>query len=173
MATPQFFFRHALMPTSSQFISVMVFVVPCSSLEMSWGNRATLPSVAGVPLQLSGSILHQGRWWQVVEELDMEGCIPISYPQWSCYHDSVPWVVMVVIQSTIQWHLLANVYPSAKCTQSCRHPLPLHITWSLHPSLVDALADVHRRSHNFPLIHPWKSYWPDAGWSSNHYLLVA
>ena len=47
-----------------------------------------------------------------------------------------------------------DIYPSAKCMRSCRHPLPLHITWSLHPSSVDALADVHGRSHSFLLIHP-------------------
>ena len=44
--------------------------------------------------------------------------------------------------------------PSAKCMWSCRHPLPLHITWSLHPSSVDALVDIHGKSHNLPLIHP-------------------
>ena len=122
---------------------------------MHWGNKATLLSAAGVPLQLSGSILSQGRWWQVIEELDMEHHIPISYPQWSCYCNSVLWVVMVVIQSTIWWHLWAETsIPLPKCTWSCRHPLPLHATWSLHPSSVDAPADVHRRSHSFPLIHP-------------------
>ena len=47
-----------------------------------------------------------------------------------------------------------GVYPSANCTQSCRHPLPLHITWSLHPSSEDGLADVHGTSHSFPLIYP-------------------
>ena len=46
--------------------------------------------------------------------------------------------------------------PSAKCMQSCRHPLPLHITWSLHLSSVDALVDIHWRSHSFPLIYPSK-----------------
>ena len=47
-----------------------------------------------------------------------------------------------------------DVYPSTKCTWSCRHPLPLHITWSLHLSSVDAPADIHGRSHSFLLIHP-------------------
>ena len=85
----------------------------------------------------------------------MEGYLPIPYPPWSCKPDSVLWVVMVVIQSTVWWHLWAeDVYPSAKHMQSCRHPLPIHITWSLHPSLVETLVDVHGRSHNFPLIHP-------------------
>ena len=141
---------------------------------MSGGNKATIMSVAGVPLWMSGSILCQGRWLQVIEKPDMEGCIPVTYPQWSCYHDSVPWVVMVVIQSTIQWHLWAgDVYPSAKCMKSCKHPLPLHITWSLHPSSVDTLVGVHRRSHSFPSITPGKSSWPDAGWLPGHYLLMA
>ena len=48
--------------------------------------------MAGVPLQLSGTIPHQGRWWQVIKKLDLKGCIPVTYPQWSCCCDSVPWV---------------------------------------------------------------------------------
>ena len=110
---------------------------------------------AGVPLGMSGSILHQVRWWLAIKNLDTEGCTPITYPQWSCCHDSVPWVVMVVIPSAIWRRLWAgDVYSSAKHMQSCRHPLPLHVTWSHHPSSVDTLVDVHGRSHSFPLIHP-------------------
>ena len=153
---PPFLFRHALLPTSSQFGSVMVpcgwvaVVVPCGWVE----GIATLTSVAGVPLWLSGSIPCQGRWWWVVKKLDTEGYIPIAYSQWSCCHDSVLWVVMAVIQSTVWWHLQANIYLSTKHTWSCRHPLPLHINWSFHLSSVDAPVDVHRRSCSFPLIHP-------------------
>ena len=33
-------------------------------------------------------------------------------------------------------------------------PCPLHITWNLHPSSVDALVDVYGRSCSFPFIHP-------------------
>ena len=54
------------------------------------------------------------------------------------------------LMSSMGW----DVYPSAKHAQSCRHPLPLHVTWSLHPSSVDALMDNHGRSHSFLLIHP-------------------
>ena len=43
--------------------------------------------------------------------------------------------------------------PSAKCPWSCRHPLPLHVSWSLHVSSVDDLVDVHGRSHSFSSIH--------------------
>ena len=35
---------------------------------------------------------------------------------------------------------------------------PHHITWGLHPSLVDAPVDIHGRSHNFPFFHPRKSF---------------
>ena len=120
-----------------------------------WGYEATLPLVARVPVQLSGSILHQGRWWWFIEKLDMEGNLPGPYPLWSCNCDSVLWVGMTIIQSAVWGHLQAeDIYPSAKCMWSCRHPLPLHVTWSLHPSSVDAVADIHGRSHTFPLIHP-------------------
>ena len=50
-----------------------------------------------------------------------------------------------------------DIYPSTKCMWYCRHPLPLHVTWSLNLSSVDALVDIHGRSHNFPLIHPMGS----------------
>ena len=126
---------------------------------MGWGNEATLMLVAGVALQMSGSTLHQGRWWEIIKKLDMEGCLPIPYPLDSCGGHSV-------------YHLLASmgcdVNPSAKCIQSCRHPCLPDITWSLHLSSVDALADVHSRSRSFPLIHPrevclawhWVIAWP-------------
>ena len=50
----------------------------------------------------------------------------------------------------------SDVIPFAKHMCSFRHLHPLHITWSLHPSSVDALVDVHGRSCNFPLIHHWE-----------------
>ena len=48
----------------------------------------------------------------------------------------------------------SDITSLAKCTCLflCQHPH--HIIWDLHPSSVDTPADVHRRSHNFPLIHP-------------------
>ena len=69
-------------------------------------------------------------------------------------------------------HLMAStgkdIIPSAKCTCSFQYLCLLHITWCLHPSSVDALADIHGRSHNFLLIHPrevlltkhWVTTWP-------------
>ena len=155
-----FLFRHALMLTPSQFGSVMV---PCGSFWMSWGNKATLMLAAGVPLQLSGSILHQGRWWQVIEELDTEGCIPISYPQWSCYCDSVLWVVMAVIQSAIWWNLLAKMsipLPNV-CDPADIHShymLPevfTHPQWMLWWTSTGEVIASHWST-------PGKSSWPDA-----------
>ena len=73
-------------------------------------------------------------------------------PQWHCYCIPVLWAV---IQSAMCWHLWVDVYPSTKCMWACwpfcqgRHPCPLHIAWNLHPSSVDALADIHERSCSF------------------------
>ena len=85
-------------------------------------------------------------------------------PKGSCYHIPVMWTVMVVIQSAICWHLWVDVYPSTKHMWSCqsfcqqRHPWLLHIAWNHHPSSLDALADIHERSHGFPFIHPWEVF---------------
>ena len=48
----------------------------------------------------------------------------------------------------------SDVIPSAKHTCSFWCLQPHHVTWGLHLSSVDALADIHSRSHNFLLIHP-------------------
>ena len=47
-----------------------------------------------------------------------------------------------------------DVTPSTRHTCSFLCLLPHHITQGLHPSLVDAPADDHSKSHNFLLIHP-------------------
>ena len=83
------------------------------------------------------------------------GCIPISYPTMVL----LPWLSSMHSHGSHRvCHPMASigwdVYPSAKCTQSCRLSYWLHITWSLHPSSVDAPADVHGRSCSFPFIHP-------------------
>ena len=44
--------------------------------------------------------------------------------------------------------------PSALCTCSSGGLQPSHLTWSLHPSSVDAPVDVHDPIHNFPFFHP-------------------
>ena len=78
---------------------------------------------------------------------------------------SIPPVVLLPWLSSMSSHgshlgsyLMASmgydIYPSIKCTWSCGHPCPLHITWSLHLSFVDASVNIHGRSHNFPSIHP-------------------
>ena len=141
LASPPFLFRHTLIPT-------LVGLVWSWFLVNVLREKATLMSAAGVPLWLSGSIPCQVRWWLVIKELDTEGHIPISYPWLSSIsrHGGHP---VCYPMASMDW----DVYPSAKCTWSCRHPLPLHITWSLHLSSVDAPADVHGRSHSFLLIH--------------------
>ena len=85
-------------------------------------------------------------------------------PWWSCYCVLVLWLVMVVIQPAIWWYLQVDVDPSPKCMWSCwsfcqwRCPCPQHIAWKLHPSSVDAPADVHGRSHSLPFIHPREAF---------------
>ena len=49
-------------------------------------------------------------------------------------------------------------HPSALCMCPSRGPKPNHFTWSLHPSSVDALVDVHDPSCNFPYFHPWEAF---------------
>ena len=121
---------------------------------------------------LSRSILHQSGWWPNIEELDTVKHTPISYPR------SLTTTFQFCEQSwwlsAIHWHLLVDIHPSTKCMWSCwpfyqrRYPHLLHITWNLCPSSVDALADIHGRSHSFPFIHPREVFLPDTGWLPDH-----
>ena len=101
--------------------------------------------------------IHHQRAWHA-------GVYTHFIPQWSCYHNTIMWAVMVVGQSTIHWHLWADVYPSTRCTWACqsfcprRQPCPLHITWNHHPSSVDVPVDIHGRSCSFPFICPRKFF---------------
>ena len=51
-----------------------------------------------------------------------------------------------------------EIIPSASYTCSFQGPWPHHLTQGLHPSSVDALVDIHSRSHNFLLIHPREAF---------------
>ena len=85
-------------------------------------------------------------------------------PHWSCYCVPVLWVVVVVVQSAICWHLWVDIHPFTNRMWSCqpycqwRHPCPLHIALNLHPSSMDTLVDIHGRSHSFLFIHPRKVF---------------
>ena len=98
-------------------------------------------------------MIHHQRAWH-------SGVYTCFIPQWSCYCIPVLWAVMVVIQFAIHWHLWVDIYPSTNCMWACwpfckgRCPQPLHIAWNLHPSSVDALSDIHGRSHSLLFIHP-------------------
>ena len=161
-------FRHALMPTPSQFGSVMV---PCGWVE---GIKPPL-------CQWQGSLFH---WVEIfcikvddnrsLEELEVQRCMPISYPQWSCYCDSVPWVVMAVIQSVIQWHLWAemSIPPPNACDPvdiNSHYTLPevfTHHQWMLWWTSMGEVVASHWST-------PGRSFWPDTGWLPDHHLLVA
>ena len=71
----------------------------------------------------------------------------------------LPWPSLVSSHGSHPVHYVMasmgqDIYPFAKHTWSCRHPCPLHITWSFHPSSVDAPVDIHGRRYSFPLIYP-------------------
>ena len=86
------------------------------------------------------------------------GYLPISLPPcivWPC----LPW------PNSMSGHICHGVHyllasmgiviiPFTLHTCSFQGLQPHHITWGLHPSSVDALVDIHGRSHNFPFIHP-------------------
>ena len=74
---------------------------------------------------------------------------------WPC----LPWPSFVSghIHHQVQYHpasMGTNIAPSTLCMCPFWGPQLHHITCGLHPSSVDALVDVHGRSHNFPFIHP-------------------
>ena len=122
-----------------------------------WCNESIKPPfwlMAGVLLQLGGSTPHQGGRCQFIHPPDMEGYLPITPPF------LVLWTRPSSVSSCVghgvhcpMASMDSDVIPSAKCTCSFQCLHPLYITWSLHPSSVDALVDVHGRSCNFPLIY--------------------
>ena len=81
-------------------------------------------------------------------------------PQRGTYPFHTPMVLQLWLSSMSSCGSCSVHYLMALMGWRCLHPppnacpLPLHITWSLHLSSVDAPVDVCRRSHNFPLIHP-------------------
>ena len=109
-----------------------------------------------VPLHVGVSIPHQGGRYQFIPLPDTEGTYPLHPPL----------LVLLTVTQFHEWShgsqgspmasMGSNIIPSAKCTCSFQHLQPHHITRGLHPSSVDAPADIHSRNHNFCflLIHP-------------------
>ena len=87
--------------------------------------------------------------------LTWRGTYPLHPPFWSCklWPSSMSSCVSHGVHNPMT-SMGSDVIPSAKHVHSFQCLQPLHITWSLHPSSVDAPVDVHGRSYNFPLIHP-------------------
>ena len=74
---------------------------------------------------------------------------------WPC----LPWPSSVIGHIPLGVHYLPasmgiDVIPSTLHMHSFWGLQPHHITCGLHLSSVDALVDVHSRSHNFPFFHP-------------------
>ena len=79
---------------------------------------------------------------------------PLCYV-WPC----LPWPSSVSGHIHCEVHyppasLGIDIIPSALCMCSFWGLQPHHITWGLHPSLLDAPVGIHSRSHNFPFFHP-------------------
>ena len=72
-------------------------------------------------------------------------CLPWSSPMIGC----IPLGVHYLPAS-----MCIDVIPSALHMCSFQSLQSNHITCGLHPSSVDALVDIHDRSHNFPFFHP-------------------
>ena len=85
---PPFLFRHILMPCL-----VGLVWSHAGGVMSRWGKgiKATKMLAAWVPLWVSRIILHQSKWWLIIEELDTEGYVPISYPSGlaTMFHGSV------------------------------------------------------------------------------------
>ena len=153
---PPILFRHILMPLFGWFVQ---YHAGEALYRWNKGIKPLLCHAAGVSQGLSRRMPHQSRW-QFITQRAWDGGVNTHFiPQWSCYHVPILWVVVVAVQSAMPltstgWCLSPLQMHVSLHWPFCprRHPCPLHITWNLHPSSVDTLVDLHRRSHSFPFI---------------------
>ena len=167
LATPLFLFRHALMPMPSWFGSVMV---PCEWVEgikppfCQWqGSLYNWVEVFCIKVGDDGSL----------KNLAQRGAYQFHILQWSCYHDSVPWVALVAIQSTIWWHLWDET--SISLPNVC-NPVDIHSHYTLPEVFTCPQWMLQWMSMGEVIASHWstprKSSWPDTGWMSDHHLLM-
>ena len=145
---PKFLFRHTLMPIPHQFGSAMV---PCGWDEgmkppLCWWQGSLYDWVRVFCIKLDDD-KHHKSWHGGVHTHFIPPMVLLPWLSSMSSHGSHPVCCLV---ASMSW----DIYPSAKCMWSCKDPCPLHITWSLPLSSVDAPADIHGRSHSFLLIHP-------------------
>ena len=123
------------------------------------GYEATPLWAVRVPLLVGESIPHQGGR-QALSFLLIWGYLPLSLPPF-CLAFSTMAQFSEWLHST--WGSLSTSvnrhrhHSLCLCMCSFQGLQPHHLTCGLHPSSVDALADVHGRIHNFPLIQPSKA----------------
>ena len=155
---PPIFVKHTLVPMPSWFGSAMV---PCRWVEgiklpLCWWQRSLYYWMEVFCIKVDDN--------RSSKNLTQMGANPFHTPmvllQWLSSVSSCGGCSVCYLMASMGW----DVYPSAKCTQSCRHPLPLHITWSLHLSSVGILWQTSTgeviASH---WSTPGKSSWPDIG----------
>ena len=98
---------------------------------------------------------HQGGRCQFIPLPDTEGYLPITSPCLVLL--TMTQFLSGCINLKVHYPLASmgsNIIPLAKCMCFFQCLQPHHITYGLHLSSVDGPADVHSRSHNFPLIQP-------------------
>ena len=127
-----------------------------TSCSVKQGYKATFQLMAGVPLWLGGSTLNQGRRCRSIKKPDMEGYLPIT-PPFLVLHTMTQFceqlcLLLGPLSNGIYWqwcHSLSQMYLIWQTFMLTTHYLKSSPVLS-----VDALVDIHSRSHSFPLIHP-------------------
>ena len=145
-------------------------VVPCRWVEgikppLCWwqGSLYDWVGVFCIKVGDNGSLKNL-TWW---------AAFPFHTPQWSCHCDSVLWVVMAAIQSAIWWHLQAET--SIPLPNAC-DPVDIHTHYTLPEVFTCPQWMLWWTSTGEVVACHWytpgKSSWPDAGWTSDHHLLM-
>ena len=152
-----------------------VVSVDTSSCSVKQGYKASPQSVAVVPLQLSGSTLHQGRWWQVVKKTWHGGVLTHSIP---------PMVLQPWLSSMSSHGNCSVCYPMASTGWRHLHPPPnthdpvdIHFHYTLPEVFTHPLWTLQWMSMGEVITSHWstpgKSCWPGAVWLPHHYPLMA
>ena len=140
---------------------------------VEWGYKATLQSAAGALYQLSGSILHQDRWWQSSKNLTQRGTYPfippmVLQPRLSSMSSHGSHSVHCLMASMGWRHLHP---PPKKCS-----PVGIHFHYTLPEVFTHPMWTLWWMSMGEVVTSHWstsgKSCWPGIRLAPDHYILV-
>ena len=99
--------------------------------------------------------IRRADYWVLLSDTGITYLFHSPHFTWPC----LPWPSSMIGHIPLGVHyppasMGIDVIPSTLHMCSFQSLQPNHITCGLHPSSVDALVDIHRRSHNFPFFHP-------------------